>query len=145
MKSRLFTRGSFAAISFLIVAGCVVRVSDRNQANGETTAALKRWGETIMVLHEMGTDLEKYASTAEILAEWEASGVFDTTDLGPFKHDYWGNPYRWETRRENGEIVIRIGSNGRNGIWENGEGDDLYLEISIPTNGKPKTHLKVSH
>ncbi len=145
MKSRLFMRGSLAAFSFFIVAGCVVRVSDRNEANAQTVSALKSWGESIIVLHEMGIDLEKYHSTDVILLEWKGTGVFDTTDLGRFEHDYWGNPFRWELRRENRDVVVMIGSNGRNGIWENGEGDDLYLEIFIATSGKPTTRLKVPH
>jgi hypothetical protein len=44
--------------------------------------------------------------------------------------DAWHRPYL-EIRTRDHQRVIRITSSGANGIFENGQGDDLYVEITV--------------
>jgi hypothetical protein len=45
--------------------------------------------------------------------------------------DAWHRPYQLEIRTRDNQTVIRITSSGANGVFENGQGDDLYVEITV--------------
>jgi hypothetical protein len=48
-----------------------------------------------------------------------------------YLRDAWHRPYHLEIRASDHGTVIRITSSGANGIFENGQGDDLYVEITV--------------
>ncbi len=43
--------------------------------------------------------------------------------------DAWGHPYTLQVKSQGPEMVVRIISSGPNGVFEDGEGDDLYVEV----------------
>lgn len=51
--------------------------------------------------------------------------------------DYWKRSFVWQVSRSHDATRIRIISRGPNGILEDGEGDDLFVEILIPRTGEP--------
>jgi hypothetical protein len=52
-----------------------------------------------------------------------------------FDHDSWNHPYRWKAIRDAKRTIIRVMSDGPDGISQDGEGDDLWVEI-VYQNGK---------
>jgi hypothetical protein len=52
-------------------------------------------------------------------------------NIETFGKDHWGRPFRLERVREPGITRVRVLSDGANGIAENGEGDDLYVEVIV--------------
>jgi len=57
--------------------------------------------------------------------------------------DWWGRPFKLNVRAEGPRTAIRITSSGANGVFEDGQGDDLYLEIVLDSDGeRVETKLK---
>ena len=66
--------------------------------------------------------------------------IVDASETGRLLKDYWGNKYKWESSLlADKSRVVRITSMGRNGIDENGSGDDLRIEITIAANGQVRS------
>jgi hypothetical protein len=115
-------------VGIALLPGCT-KMSDSNQAEGETCAGLRSWGTTIAQLLEMGVHMEEYKSTGDVLEKWGDSGLIEKNERLRMERDYWGRPFEMHVNRTNDGIVARVSSAGGNGIWENGLGDDLYVEV----------------
>jgi hypothetical protein len=123
-----------AAIHFL--AGC--KTSDQNWDNQQTLFVLRLWAETILVVHKTGADDSlKYDSIRSVFTSWKNKGIIRESERQLVPMDYWESELRWEVRSRNEDKSIRITSAGRNTLYEEGEGDDLYVEITLPMNGEP--------
>jgi len=51
--------------------------------------------------------------------------------------DYWGNPFRFELRRDGDVSVIRILSDGYRGQWAHNRDKQLAIDILVPLAGRP--------
>ena len=61
-----------------------------------------------------------------------AGGILEKVDFDLFlKKDYWHREYAWQATLEKEQTVVRILSRGRNGVDENGEGDDFFVQIKV--------------
>jgi hypothetical protein len=131
----------FCIIFILGVVGC--RYSDRNQAYAETYALLQDWGKSLETAHKVGVDVAKYPDLESAYKELKQLKIIEAEGWpGRMKRDYWERPFRWEIRKQGMTTIIRIISDGRDGISQKGEGDDLYLDFSIPQKGKAKSYIK---
>jgi len=66
-----------------------------------------------------------------------------SVEVDSYLHDSWGRAYKLDIRTEGQKTVMRITSSGANGVFEDGEGDDLYLEVILggeTVKGKLKEH-----
>jgi hypothetical protein len=54
--------------------------------------------------------------------------VLNKTDL---LYDGWGNAIEWQVTSELSCTTIRITSSGQNAVLEKGNGDDLWVEITL--------------
>ena len=52
-----------------------------------------------------------------------------SVEVDRYLNDWWGRAFNLDIRGEGTTSIIRITSSGANGVFEEGEGDDLYLEI----------------
>jgi hypothetical protein len=80
--------------------------------------------------------MSAYKSVAEILEDARRKGIVTDSEIRRFSADSWGRPFRWELHKRRGKAVGRILSAGPNGIFENGEGDDICWEFQIPEERK---------
>jgi hypothetical protein len=128
-------------VGLMLLSGCS-KHSDTNQAEAETYAGLEAWGQTISVLSEMGINLSQYKTTEEVLSKWKNTGVIEQDYLHRMEADYWSQPFDWSTRTEGESFIVRVASWGRNGINENGRGDDLYVDVVIVKGHKPVIRIK---
>jgi hypothetical protein len=89
-------------------------------------------------------------SLEEFLSSANKAGCIDTERLQYAepnidcrgKKDFWGRLFRWETRHEGSDLIIRVISDGADGIPQKGGGDDLYVQVVIPAQGKPRVFEK---
>lgn len=126
--------------------GCV-KYSDENQAEAETQAGLQAWVDTLVVLLESGHKMNEYTIDGkgpgrDMLLKWQAGNLISSVQLMRMEKDYWGREYFWEYLPSNNTEVLRIGSAGRNGVWEAGAGDDLYVELEKTGPGGVRWKLK---
>jgi hypothetical protein len=117
--------------------GCV-KTSDLNIANHSTSNALFTLGLRLVYVHERSHRIRDLASMGEV---FQILRDDNTGEIDMFKADYWGRPFRFCRAVEEARVRIRILSDGRNGIPENGQGDDLYVEILLET-GKASLELR---
>ena len=119
------------ALVLLVVAtggGCAV---DREPKSDRTENELRELRSIVVALHEDGRDLQSLRRLPEMLAVAARLGYLPQTQYTDkdFENDGWGRPYRWRLSNSGDETCTRILSDGRNGKPEDGEGDDLYLQI----------------
>ena len=117
--------------------GCV-KTSDLNIANHSTSNALFTLGLRLVYAHERSHSIRNLASMEQV---FQILRDERGREIDMFKADYWGRPFRFLRAVEEARVRIRILSDGRNGIPENGQGDDLYVEILLET-GKASLELR---
>lgn len=123
-----------ALIAALESTGCEKR-SDQYQTEGRTWSNLELWGEYIKSTHEAGINLETRESpkaAADYLKSIKATSDYEYSLLVA---DAWGRPFHWKVFVRDGATVIKIISDGKDGISQDGGGDDLFIEVFIPKNG----------
>jgi hypothetical protein len=52
--------------------------------------------------------------------------------------DGWGRPFRWKVLHQGTDKVITITSDGDDGVSQDGSGDDLFIEATVPRTGPIK-------
>jgi|GEM_PF-3426158 len=105
--------------------GC--QQSDDQYGEQYTVHILKSWGEILVsVINARADTPESYKSLKEALDQGIAKGYFADHDPQKMRRDYWGRDFIWEVK--DGK-TIRIVSMGRNGVYDNGEEDDLVVQI----------------
>jgi hypothetical protein len=74
----------------------------------------------------------------------EASKLANEYEHSLLRADGWGRRYHWQVFDRDGAKIIKITSDGEDGISQQGGGDDLYIEVTIPSQGpvatKQNTH-----
>jgi hypothetical protein len=140
MKSFNWTSMFAIALAAATTYGCAM---DRRPAYSKTLNQLKVLGDSGSRLIEKGEDIFEYNSLNSFLAAAAKNGYVAESDVRGkyFEQDGWENPLMYEMMK-NGDKILRISSLGENGIWENGEGDDLFVEIRLLENGNVRVMYK---
>jgi hypothetical protein len=120
-----------ACCAFVAVTGCI-KISDSNQAVAQTRYYLGLWSDYIRSSYEAGIPINGCKTLAEAMTLLDTRGVMEKDVQPRFTKDAWGRRYAWSVTEADGLIRFHIVSSGRNGVFENGEGDDLSVEIDIP-------------
>ena len=94
------------------------------------------------MVHEAGLDLVKYKSANQALEELKNKRLVDGFPINRMKEDYWGRPFQWLVKTQGADAVIRVGFKGRDGVSQEGEGDDLYMDFFIKVDGTSYYYLK---
>ncbi len=137
----IFLVSSVLSCAFFLIGCGKVR---NGTAESETTERLRSWAEAMGVAVGVGEDVRVYNSLPEFRDAWkkkEASVVAQVTD--EYKQDdVWGRPIQFIVLKYNDDFKhIRILSVGKDGVFQGGVGDNLYVDIIMQ--GKSKPVLKV--
>jgi len=132
----------FFLASLLCLGGCRFGVSDENVGEATTDASLRLWGEMILSAYEGGFNCETCSSAADALSWLKENGIAPQSYDKYLKRDYWGHAYRWKSKKGSDEINVFVISDGRNGLFEDGEGDDLWVKVRLPLLGRP--HMQIN-
>ena len=117
-------------MSILVWIGGCHHESDQNEDEAQTRYGLRLWGETLTTLFEAGEDVRQFKSCEDVLSKYKDSTLVSRYQLIRMKCDYWGKPFKWNIARQSDKhFIIHVISAGKNGVFENGKGDDLYVEI----------------
>ena len=114
---------------------------ERDQYSLGTRWNLGLWAYYVVALSRLQidgkpVDLTQFKTTDDV-ASW-----FHSSDVDLIKHDFWDRPFEWSVRIEGERTIVRLTSYGSNGINEEGEGDDLYLEVTIVKDREPEILVK---
>jgi hypothetical protein len=133
MEKHIFHR-FFILLTSAILAYCsgCDRHSDEGQAEAQTYATLKFYGDTLVEIQQAGVDVSQFKSANDFLDYCERNDIITKGERNRSEKDSWGNRFLWETyRSDDGEIVVQVLSNGRNGVLDEGVGDDMFLRVRI--------------
>jgi hypothetical protein len=133
---------SVAVVAGLVSCGCEKR-SDAHQGTAETQYRLRQWGDYFTSSVDAGLDMENREAIREATDLLVTTRLIRTSDARRLLVDYWGHEFRWMRKRGYNNTVITITSLGRNGIYEDGVGDDQYIEIQISGNGNSLKKITV--
>lgn len=122
------------------IAGC--GKSDRNQAEAATNSRLRLWAHYATTVWKLDGTIEDYKSSSEAFSAWTARGLIEKVDYKYLEKDYWNREYVWQKSTRGDLTIILIGSSGRDGVWQAGKGDDVYVEIRRSKTGDPQILLK---
>jgi len=127
------------AIALVCVALLVPEFRHPRIRNGDlrpslTAMSLKSiWADFITWYEPSNTkemNLIRHVRTMDELAS-QLKAKNTSVEVDRYLHDAWGQEYKLEIKTEGQKTVMRITSSGANGIFEDGEGDDLYLEVIL--------------
>jgi hypothetical protein len=108
-----------------VALGC--QKSDTNYRSDSTRNELRQMARTANVLCKDGIDLSEMKSIREFLSAAQRALEFQEEK---FETDAWGNQYEWSvTKLCDDSVRIRILSYGRNGRFDSGALDDLYVDV----------------
>ena len=137
-------RCSVLCMTFMacIMTGACYRETDTEWRRNHTLNSLRLWGEAIgNCLEDDPDEVTRYTKIAEVIAAWRRNGRLEGWTLPKLRNDDWGNELVWVVRHAGDEVVVRVISAGKNGKFEGGNGDDIYVEVRGSHGTKPKIDL----
>lgn len=130
-------------VLIVVVAGvllwllcCSTKRSDTHQAEAATYYNLRLWVDYIKICHETGTPICEQGNLDDALGLLKQKNIVERTVVRLLMDDGWGRKFRWSAVKTTSGCRITITSDGRNGIWENGAGDDIWTIIDKPEHGE---------
>jgi hypothetical protein len=113
------------------ITGCQPKHSDENRAYNQTRAFFRDYASALSTAIYAGYDLGSCTSVDEMLGALRKANIITDKQQSALRHDYWGRDYSFFVRKDDGVVVVRIITSGRNGIFEDGSGDDVTLEFKV--------------
>jgi hypothetical protein len=110
----------------LCITACVTS-SERNALEGLTRTHLD-WIDNVLRIFSYD-DVAHFETLDDFLRAATAKKYFDDPEKVGF--DGWGHKFNWLFDKTNDRIAITIISAGKNGVFENGNGDDIVLEFVV--------------
>lgn len=89
---------------------------------------------------DAGIHLESKNSAQEAALHLKSIKAISAYEYSLLKADGWGRPFRWKTHKSNCATILKITSDGKDGTSQGGDGDDLFIEVTIPIDGPIKTY-----
>jgi hypothetical protein len=107
---------------------------------GNDTVNELAWGEMLRLCRPICQltyeDCKQVQSLKDALDLSEKKGFVTSETRKKLREaDPWWNPYIFERKVADDQIIFRLISQGENGVFENGRGDDITCEITIPKRG----------
>jgi len=124
-------------VSSILLGVCYGCSPDFTMARDVTLHRLSTLAEGITISlqeREKVEDLTSLENAVRLLTEKGYVKASPST-RSELMQDYWKRPFEWELSQTDGKTRIRILSRGPNGILENGQGDDLFVEILVRRGG----------
>lgn len=129
----------FLVILLVFQGGCGARPD--NDVN-RTIANLQVWADVLEYVVQNHLDSPcKYSTTDEVIKTWSRKGHIPVGWVNFLEEDAWGRPFQWNIVKEKDCIGVRVLSRGRNSKHENGDGDDLWVEVVGTTDGQTKVRF----
>jgi hypothetical protein len=100
------------------------------------------WADALEAGHEAGVNVAKYKTATEAWQDLVRNRVIEEEFVPVLREDYWARPFRLHVRQDASETVVRIQSDGGNGVNEDGLGDDLYIDVHLLPKGKAKRSFR---
>ena len=117
------------------VIGCAPDRShdDTHMAAKRTISQLGEIGDTVVRLVRDGARVEGLASLEDAMVEARKRGLLNESEFQDrqYRNDSWGREFRWVRKEQGASAIIWIISAGEDGKFEDGDGDDLYVQISV--------------
>lgn len=111
-----------------LLVGC--KSSDRNMGNDQTANKLASVFEIMKAISHTGLeDFSCKYNMDELLNYLKRRGYIDVSAYLFLSEDAWGNKFILEMNHNPREISFTFFSKGSNGVFEEGQGDDLFLRI----------------
>jgi hypothetical protein len=131
----MHTRIAWSVVLCLLpaAAGCKVYDADVDMEGTKTLNRLHTLGLAVEACARKGVEFKVIESEIEFLSVAAKCECFEAEK--ELETDAWGRPFRWRVTSEGDITKVRILSDGRNGICEDGGGDDLYVEVTLVKNG----------
>jgi len=82
-------------------------------------------------------ELGGFENKSALLDKLVSIDVISKTDRDRMARDAWDRDFIWRETKVGTNVVIRILSVGPNGVFEDGRGDDLCVEITFPPDDRP--------
>jgi len=98
--------------------------------------------EALIEMHNQDITITRYRTITEFVSAAEKDGILDRNDENRFIKDDWRHPLHWIIQTEPEQLVVIVRSDGRNGLSEDGEGDDISVIVTLPKRGKAGYYLK---
>jgi hypothetical protein len=91
-----------------------------------------------------GNDLQSYGDFKSFLSSSVQKKFISTTDYNDsiYEIDGWGHPFVWDVKVLEDGLRIRISSVGPDGVDQAGEGDDIFVEVTVKNNLPPVVYFK---
>jgi len=133
-------RLSFVTLFVFLHTVCGCGQVRNGTAESETQYRLKCWGAAIAVALQVGDDIRVYKDPSEFEIAWELkeSGVVACVSKSYMLDDQWGRKFQLIVVTYNDAAKhVRVLSVGKNGVFEDGGGDDLYVDIRLEKGQEP--------
>jgi hypothetical protein len=98
--------------------------------HGTAIYTLQWWAYAVATAFDNDIPLQSYESCKELFDALRARDLIDEEDDGGLLTDFWQNPLVYKYRQKGKVIEVKIISKGRNGIYEEGAGDDVALTVT---------------
>jgi hypothetical protein len=141
-NSKILMMGSYFKNSLIVLlclpfvfCGCPKK-SGENQTISSTKYYLNLWGENIIYSFNLGLPIYKQKTIEEALTLLKNNSIIEKSEYPFFQCDAWGNKYRWICDYKPGGFVIKVISDGRDGLFQNCKGDDLFIIVEKKYNGE---------
>jgi len=130
-------------VTVCLLSGCQRQkiYDQRDQYSLATRWNLGAWASLVVALNESQID-GKPIDLTQFKTTDDLASIIHGGDFDFINHDAWDRPFEWSVRTEGERTIVRLTSYGNNGINENGEGDDLYLEVTFVKDREPEILLK---
>lgn len=118
-----------------VLNGCQKSPSQEDRPNSSTIATLSVWSEVITEVHYGERDwIGRFSTIDEILEAWVEWGILIQSEATRLRRDWWGNSFHFHCSTTDGVLIVKIRSDGADGISQDGQGDDVLLELTLPIN-----------
>jgi hypothetical protein len=100
--------------------------------NSSTIAQLTYWGEIITQVHLNEQDnVTLHSSLDQLVDSWIEKRIIYPAEGNRLRKDWWDRPFRFRCVMTTDGATVRISSDGADGVAQEGEGDDLVLEVEL--------------
>jgi hypothetical protein len=117
---------------FLISLPSCLKQSDTNQNEAATYFSLRLWGDYTKDAYKARLPIYEQRTLDEALALLRENKLLNDTDYKLLANDGWGRRFRWRSSGTDGAFTITITSDGKDGLPQDGAGDDIVAIIQKP-------------